>query len=244
MEHETKNTDALTNKSEHVELERYEVISDDLIRVAEQTNPMQRLVAMRGFLAELRAEAAGGYIKNSDGDPYDVKQFNLQLDTFLNEINLPEDKREVKDPLKLIPRSEGMRDAFTALISNEATATPLLYALAEKPSAEVSEAAEQKAERTSEQAHEVGGQALKSAEVSTSDDEAKLARLVEGLSEDDIGNLKGYARNEARKREAQQSGDGQDSTLAGQYMGQYFRAMSPAAQNIHRQFSYLYNKMH
>ena len=69
-----------------------------------------------------------------------------------------------------------------------------------------------------------------------------LIELTKGLSSDDLLELRSYAEASIGKRQAQKDGDGQRSTLEGQYMGQALRAMSHSAQAIAGQYLALYER--
>ncbi len=68
-----------------------------------------------------------------------------------------------------------------------------------------------------------------------------LKKLTDGLSEDDMSELRQYAEASDEQRQAQQDGRGQDSTYWGQIKGQSFRAMSSNAKTIANQYAHAYN---
>jgi len=82
---------------------------------------------------------------------------------------------------------------------------------------------------------EVAPEAPKSAE-------QRLNELNDQFSQDDRMALREYADASISKKRAQQDGDGQRSTLEGQYMGQALKKMSPKAQAVVRQFTSLYEQ--
>lgn len=159
---QSKQTEQTPQTPETEERTRYSVIAEQLIDAAKKSDPLERLEGMRHFVGELRQEAVGGYIKDSKGESYTPDVFDTQLLTFVDELNKPEDERKIKNPTMLIPRSEGLREAFMQLVSTESTAQPLLSAITEvKRGVEV----QQVRERLTQTAHEVGGQALHALEV-------------------------------------------------------------------------------
>lgn len=70
-----------------------------------------------------------------------------------------------------------------------------------------------------------------------------LGELTQGLSQDDRMELRSYADAQIGKREAQKAGDGDRSIIEGQYMGQAYKAMSPAAKAIVNQYVALYERL-
>jgi len=72
--------------------------------------------------------------------------------------------------------------------------------------------------------------------------ETQLIELTESLSQDDRLELRSYADAKIAKREAQKSGDGEQSTLQGQYMGQALKNMTPAARQIKDTYASLYER--
>lgn len=116
------------------ELTRYEVIAEQRIAEASKKDPLGQLNLMKGFVDEIRQEAAAGYIKSSakgekQGAPYTAEEFDNQLFTFVRQINLPEEKRFIKDPFMAIPSSEGLRKAFVLFETTGETAQALLTAI-------------------------------------------------------------------------------------------------------------------
>jgi len=69
-----------------------------------------------------------------------------------------------------------------------------------------------------------------------------LVELTKGLSTDDLLELRSYAEAKIAKQKAQQDGDGQSSTLQGQYISQSYRAMSSAAKAIADRYVTLYER--
>lgn len=75
------------------------------------------------------------------------------------------------------------------------------------------------------------------------DPRARIEELTASLSEKDRQSLRGYARAESDKRDAQQRGDGDASILFGQEMGQYDRSLSPAAKKVKDAYAHLFGQL-
>ena len=71
----------------------------------------------------------------------------------------------------------------------------------------------------------------------------RIKTLLDGLSDDDKNSLFRYMLYKNDKINAQQRGDGEASTLYGQYMGQEERAMSPRAQQVANEYHQLMNNL-
>lgn len=93
-----------------------------------------------------------------------------------------------------------------------------------------------------ETAEKVGKETLEIAGVETpaTPDEI-LGKLTEGLSADDLLELRSYAESTDEVRSAQKDGRGEDSTYWQQIKGQSLRAMSPKAQSVANRYAGYYN---
>ncbi len=132
MEHQTNTPDRVTPETEKEVPGRYESFATSSIEHANEAKDAEgRLDVMRDFLKEIRLDAYGGEIKGTSD--YDAEKFDTLLFTFSEEIQRPVADREekFKDPLKIIPRHEGLRDGFVKLMTTESTAQALLDAIAE-----------------------------------------------------------------------------------------------------------------
>jgi len=67
-----------------------------------------------------------------------------------------------------------------------------------------------------------------------------LRKLTEGFSDADVSELRAYAEANAAKQQSQSDGDGNNSIYWGQQEGQSYRAMSPAARAIAKQYAHAY----
>lgn len=106
----------------------YDIAADDMIQRAESLNETQRFYMSQAFLDALMASVDRGEV-SIGGEVVDAKTFKKQLYAMLDQDKRALEEREVKNPVMLIPRIGGMRDAFARLMSEEAKPTKFKDAL-------------------------------------------------------------------------------------------------------------------
>lgn len=131
MEQNKHTTEVDISQSEQELAASHDVLSQKIIEHAKGDTPAQRLATMRGFLNEVDISAAKG-IQGSDGEVYKREAIDERLEALFEELSLPESKRTLEEPLKLLPRSEGLRAGFLNLLTNESTAQAMMDALSER----------------------------------------------------------------------------------------------------------------
>lgn len=119
-------------------------------RLVEQSRSLDddtKRVVIGAYLASVdRAVNAGLVIASDDNEPFDSHQIEQLFDKFTKALNVFEDptKKTSRIVMQNIPRSNGLRDAFTALLENEGTASVFEQAMKDKYEKEQPEAVDVK----------------------------------------------------------------------------------------------------
>jgi hypothetical protein len=215
-------------KSEQVET------AESLIGDAENLDldAQGRLELMTGFIESIEALARSGDIKNGSGESYSLDKVREQLSELVQELNNP---TEGFNPTLLIPRSNGLRSTIDSLLTNESTASALIDAI----NARGMEVAGKlkTVESLGDKALDVVGIADPAEKVAD-----PLTELTRNLDFSDIQVLRSYAEALQSKRDAQKSGNGENSTYWGQIAGQTWREMKPQIQAISGRYESLYRR--
>lgn len=190
----------------------------ELIEVAKHRNPAQRTELMKTYLQDVLAKVQAEAIKGSDGTVYTVTEITKRLATMFQGLNQPV---EGEDPLKQLPRAEGLRASMDTLLRESATAQPLMDAIQElirnPRGPEV---------RSVEAVTEVGGQTLETAGVrNPSDSEPSKDEEFDALPKEVQDEILLHKRLISNKLE---------SEAAHQYAqaGSDTRAMNESARNL------------
>lgn len=99
---------------------------------AEGADIETRLAAVGGFLDQVEAAAKAGAIKSSAGEVYSAETIRDQLQAMEGIFNGREKLDGIDDPLVLLPRAGGLRQAVNALLTDETTAAVLLHEIGER----------------------------------------------------------------------------------------------------------------
>jgi len=216
----------------------------ELVSEAEDLDPTARLELMKAYVASIEALALSGDIKsgNGNGRPYSLEEVQRQMNEFVQELNSSTMSRT--DRKNLIPRAGdlNLRESFEDLINDEATATTLMEAItmAARETARKNEIATERIEP----ARSLGGNTLDLLGIADPAEKVAdpLAELTRNLDASDIQSLRSYAEALQSKRDAQKSGNGENSTYWGQIAGQTWREMKPQIQAIAGRYESLYRR--
>lgn len=216
-------------KSEQVET------AESLIGDAENLDldAQGRLELMTGFIESIEALARSGDLNKSSGESYSLDEIREQLDQLVKELNNP---TEGVNPLRLVTRSNGIRSTIDSLLKHESTASALIDAINARGGMEVAGKLKT-VESLGDKVFDVVGIADPAEKVAD-----PLAELTRNLDVSDIQVLRSYAEALQSKRDAQKSGNGENSTYWGQIAGQTWREMKPQIQAIAGRYESLYRR--
>lgn|GEM_PF-1624463 len=181
--------------------------------------------SLADLIIGMRGLAAKGKITSFDGktthSPDDLDRI---FDKFVDKSK--EGTIGTANLLRLIPRSDGLRDAVEqalksgidtveqAVAASRVESSAQSEVIAEAPSVEIQAEAED-----------------------------PLAEITKGLSEKDIKHLQGYASALEQKNRAQQSGNGDGSTLWGRIAGEHMKDLTPKALEIVYRYADIYSRI-
>lgn len=213
-------------KSEQVET------AESLTTEAENLDVQGRLELMTGFLDSIEALAGSGDLKKGSGESYSLDEIREQLDQLVKELNNP---TEGVNPLMLVTRSNGLRPTIDSLLTHESTASALIGAIIARGMEVAGKL--KTVESLSEEELDVVGIADPGERVAN-----PLVELTKNLDISDIQVLRSYAEALQSKRDAQKSGNGENSTYWGQIAGQAWREMKPEIQAMAPRYASLYSR--
>lgn len=233
----------------------YADYADTLIQRATAQSPEDTLERMSSLLESIASAAREGQFKSSEGKPYSEHEvmhqiFDLRRDT----DNARGDVKKYNQAFGFVTNHDGLRAALYKLLGSTDTSTALHTAITQREFA--AQQAERERAKSTDAVRDLGRQATEgliempkwpqapeTSEAPLLSATEQLAKLTEGLSENDRLLLRSYADAVDSKKQAQQERDGQNSEYWGQISGQTYRELSARAQAIANTYASIYNRM-
>ena len=197
--------------------------SSSLIAEAEDLDPLERVKLLTGFLDDIEALTLRGELTNSRGEPYSLDVIRANMSVLVKELNNPTGV----DALRLMPRSNGLRQAVEDLLRNEATAGAFMESINLRSMEASSRLVA--AEDLGETALNVAG--IKSPNInSVKTVESADTDAFNALAIDVQDEIRLYRQAQQYKRESERSKDFAQAADDGRYLYDVRNGLSPSAK--------------